>query len=382
MRARTFQANPLRRFMSVELEIGRDKGNADEHVLPVLRKYGMTAKEDGSVYSGCEITTQPSNGDEFITQIRELSTALSTVGAQVDATCGLHVHVDARDYTWENMRRMLLVWSRIESAMFLSVPPARRQSRFALGRERRIRAWFPEAAETIPHLQLKDRIMGLIQGLNPSPSGRRQTDEQVIARFMLLHPAECEIALEGTAGCNCQTCRTGRLTRARRIEILEGERSRERVQPRFAAVANRELVEHYLRPTRAGAPGVFLDGHVDRNWRYYALNLLSWFSHGTIEFRCHSGTTNFTKITNWALLWGNFIEKCRTITDEEVVRIVDDQSRNSWQVLLDDIAPNDEIRTWLISRRELFEKRALKGEHDHDDETLPITPARRRAPNR
>jgi hypothetical protein len=382
MRARSFTANPLRRFLSVELEIGRDKGNADEHVLPVLRKYGMTAKEDGSVYSGCEITTQPSNGDEFITQIRELSSGLSACGAQVDATCGLHVHVDARDYTWENLRRMLLVWSRIESAMFLSVPPVRRQSRFALGRDRRIRAWFPDASESIPHLQLKDRVVGLIQGLAPNASGRRQSDDQLVARFVLLHPTEGEIPVVKDTDCNCQTCRTSRLPRDRRFEILNGERSRERSQPRFAPVANRELVEHHLRPTRPTTPGVFLNGNVDRNWRYYALNLLSWFSHGTIEFRCHSGTTNFTKITNWALLWGHFIEKCRTITDEEVARIVEDQSRTSWQILLDDIAPNDEIRSWLVARRDLFEKRAAVGAHAHDDETLPITPARRRAPNR
>ena len=65
-----------------------------------------------------------------------------------------------------------------------------------------------------------------------------------------------------------------------------------------------------------------------------------------------------------------------------MLRIVNDQRRNAWDILLADIAPTPDIRSWLQQRRDLFEKRAAAGEHAHDDETLPITPARRRVPNR
>ena len=42
--------------------------------------------------------------------------------------------------------------------------------------------------------------------------------------------------------------------------------------------------------------------------RYTALNFLSYEKHGTVEFRCHEGTTNTKLIQNWAIL-------CSTIVD-------------------------------------------------------------------
>lgn len=36
--------------------------------------------------------------------------------------------------------------------------------------------------------------------------------------------------------------------------------------------------------------------------RYAALNLASWWRHGRVEFRLHSGTINYTKVKNWAML--------------------------------------------------------------------------------
>jgi hypothetical protein len=36
--------------------------------------------------------------------------------------------------------------------------------------------------------------------------------------------------------------------------------------------------------------------------RYAAINYLSFKEHGTIEFRCQSGSTNLVKIESWALL--------------------------------------------------------------------------------
>ena len=373
MRSKTYKDNPLRRFISIELEIGRDKGNADEIVQPVLKKYGMTAKEDGSVYSGCEITTQPSNGDEFLTQVRDLTTALNAVGARVDATCGYHVHIDARDYTWQSLRRMLILWSRVEAGMFLALPQARRTSRFARALAPQIDLWFPDPAERISLPHLKDRVAQLVKGQRPTPFRAQNNEDVTLVRWLVANP-EAAISTTST-GCNCFSCRSERLDSGTLRSILAPVRAAQ--NPRFQLVENRELIEHSFRPTNTDRPGVFLDGYVDRHWRYYTLNVLSWFSHGTIEVRCHSGTTNYHKIVNWALLWANFIDRCRHISEADMIKLANDP-RDSWDLLVEVFAPSDEIRQWLIARRALFDRRAIEAAHPHDDETIPVTPPRRR----
>jgi Putative amidoligase enzyme len=46
--------------------------------------------------------------------------------------------------------------------------------------------------------------------------------------------------------------------------------------------------------------------------RYYKLNLQSYLRHQTIEFRQHSGTVEYTKISNWILFLHNLVEYSAT----------------------------------------------------------------------
>jgi hypothetical protein len=45
--------------------------------------------------------------------------------------------------------------------------------------------------------------------------------------------------------------------------------------------------------------------------RFTKVNTQSLRTHGTIEFRQHSGSTDFTKIGNWVLFLQHFVEQCR-----------------------------------------------------------------------
>ncbi len=45
--------------------------------------------------------------------------------------------------------------------------------------------------------------------------------------------------------------------------------------------------------------------------RYFKLNIQSYQRHGTIEFRQHSGTTQFSKVKNWILICARMIEFSR-----------------------------------------------------------------------
>ena len=46
--------------------------------------------------------------------------------------------------------------------------------------------------------------------------------------------------------------------------------------------------------------------------RYFRVNTRSYAAHGTIEFRQHQGTTNFTKISRWVKFLGKLVEFSKT----------------------------------------------------------------------
>lgn len=49
----------------------------------------------------------------------------------------------------------------------------------------------------------------------------------------------------------------------------------------------------------------------NQNTRYQKLNFKAYVVHGTIEFRQHSGSLDFEKVSNWVLLTGSFMERCK-----------------------------------------------------------------------
>jgi hypothetical protein len=83
--------------------------------------------------------------------------------------------------------------------------------------------------------------------------------------------------------------------------------------------------------------------------RYGAMNLHSWFYRGTVEFRLAAGTTNATKIVNWALLCGSLLDWAEKHTDEELAALPSD----SLEALLA-VAPTREVREWVKARHDMF----------------------------
>ena len=53
----------------------------------------------------------------------------------------------------------------------------------------------------------------------------------------------------------------------------------------------------------------YLASHMPDNHRYCKVNLKSFRRHGTIEFRHHSGSTDFEKISNWIILTQAIVER-------------------------------------------------------------------------
>lgn len=128
-RPSAFARTKSRRFISCELEVAEI--DRDEQTSDAVRRWCGSIVHDGSLpNTGFEINTAPANGDAFINQIEDISAALRDDGARVTHACGLHVHIDARDFTYWDVRRLVLLYAEIETALFAMMPLARRASHY------------------------------------------------------------------------------------------------------------------------------------------------------------------------------------------------------------------------------------------------------------
>ena len=125
--------NPSNRYLSAELEINSSRTEESRRdnraVGSVVNQWGGAIVHDGSV-GGYEINTAPASGDLFVAQIRAICAALAETHSDVDRRCGYHIHIDARDFNYYDLRRLIKLYARIEPALFEIVPPSRRTNTY------------------------------------------------------------------------------------------------------------------------------------------------------------------------------------------------------------------------------------------------------------
>ncbi len=124
-----FVANPSKRYIAAELEFAGcdDFGRIDE----VCKQWSVSVVEDGSLpEEGFELNTTPASGDKWVEMIGDVCEGLDDDGAVVTSDCGYHVHVDARDYDFAALQRLIEVYALIEDALFSCVPPRRRNNQY------------------------------------------------------------------------------------------------------------------------------------------------------------------------------------------------------------------------------------------------------------
>jgi hypothetical protein len=80
------------------------------------------------------------------------------------------------------------------------------------------------------------------------------------------------------------------------------------------------------------------------NDRYHKINLEAYARHRTIEFRQHSGSTNFTKMSNWVLFLG------RMITFAQQAKVETGTTLQNLPFLTDDQKIYFKLRTKKLSR--------------------------------
>lgn len=135
----TTKRNPLHRALGVELEIAgfvKPKRSALENLYNTCVMWNAGIGTDGSVVdptgnnSSVEIRTSPAAGDHFVNQITAIVRAVRAANGVVNRSCGMHVHVDARD--WYSVVPIIntidKVWLDIQETMFAIVAPWRPQA--------------------------------------------------------------------------------------------------------------------------------------------------------------------------------------------------------------------------------------------------------------
>ncbi len=216
--------------------------------------------------TGFELNTQPTNGDKFVDVIRVTCKALNRHDARVTPACGYHVHVDARDFNFHDIARLIRLYARLEPALKQCVSPSRRGMHYCA--------------------DCGSKYLGAIE---------RNSDD----------------VEEGIA---------------RGVYDTDKTEAQRRKRSKYDCA------------------------------RYAAMNLHSWLFRGTIECRLHQGTTNASKVINWALLWASIIDaaKTRCVEPLPVGSLPLDFNPlpiDPWDCLLS-LAPSDDIRAWLIARRD------------------------------
>lgn len=136
----TFVGEPSKRYpryLGIEIECGKlsdAKVAGFHHIKAVADRYGLRIGSDGSLgnfRASTELSTVPARGDAFKEQIQALCTAIAEDELKANATCGLHVHVDVRDYTMEHLLRFVRVYSIVEPALYRIIAPSRRTNHYS-----------------------------------------------------------------------------------------------------------------------------------------------------------------------------------------------------------------------------------------------------------
>lgn len=196
--------NKSTRFAAVEIEVSKIK-NAKE-VNMAVGKWACAVVHDRTTgETGFEINTSPACGDVLPEQLEELCDALVEGKAEVTGDCGLHVHVDCRDYGYQEIQRFVRFYHVIEPVLFAAIHPSRAENEFChpcgnMYYDRFVRGIKPETKalkQALIPIVYGDKALVRRRGSSPSlPSferikqdhyGRINPDERNMARYSAIN---------------------------------------------------------------------------------------------------------------------------------------------------------------------------------------------------
>lgn len=296
-----FKRNPLRRHISVEMEVDRISSQRRSTLVNnALNKWKDPVVRDGSLGgSGFEINTNPCNGDLFLEHIKELCDGLAAVKGGCSTACGLHVHINVKGtplvkddgtvitdqdgnmmydqrsaYTHYDLRRLVMLYYRVEPAMFGLVSPVRLTSRYS------------------------------------QPCGKfyltKHTNPKDYRKIQLTRMYGERDLPENTRG------KKGKKEKVKLVKKLVSYD--EAGRPVYKMVPSKK----YSNYRQVGEKLAKVKTHKYEDVRYKALNLHSFFMRGTVEFRHKEGTVDYNEIINWALICGHVVEAASKMSEVQI----------------------------------------------------------------
>ncbi len=142
----TFNIVKSRRYVGIEIETNYQEEKYNEDIRDYLHRRINESRElevdleitpcrqqvvyDGSVTDGehrygNEIVMQPRRGDLIVEDVETITSSLKRIEAYPSVRCGLHLHIDARDYDWLHFTVLTLMTKLIEPHVYTWVPPSR-----------------------------------------------------------------------------------------------------------------------------------------------------------------------------------------------------------------------------------------------------------------
>jgi len=152
----SFDKVKSRRCMGIEIEYNDDNSSDREDIyyrlhIALAKKNGVVVDphnwsdagmrrslivtSDGSITSenhpyGKEVILEPRRGDILASDVETITSELIKARGYVSSNCGLHLHVDSRDYDWYHFAVLTMMTKLIEPQVFSMLPSSRRVSRW------------------------------------------------------------------------------------------------------------------------------------------------------------------------------------------------------------------------------------------------------------
>lgn len=93
--------------------------------------------------------------------------------------------------------------------------------------------------------------------------------------------------------------------------------------------------------------------------RYHVINTEAYLRHSTIEFRQHSGTTEYAKISSWVQMLMAMLQYAKSMKKSADTKVLTSTLGNQWMNLMDNLVKNGmdkDVRTFYAKRRQEIAK--------------------------
>jgi hypothetical protein len=121
------------RFVGIESEVITEYDSVDAYVDSAEIPKHFEVVEDGSLnQNGVEFrTARPIIGEQVDNALMSLESTNANEWNEVDESCGVHIHMNAIDFGFKEIKSVLLIMSRIQDLIYESIPEDRRSTQYA-----------------------------------------------------------------------------------------------------------------------------------------------------------------------------------------------------------------------------------------------------------